>query len=207
MQQAIEQCGDGGGVAQLQGGFRGFVGRGRPVLLGEAEHAENPADTRGTLVVVDVRAHGVKMRAGVACVREQRDCRPRRTRRAIRVSDPMPAARGADVLTQELSGRRRQESHVPIGPLHLDALADPAGRRGVVGGLDLDAAIEMRRPHPVAVVAKRFDGQRLDRGAWQPSGVDTCRQIDIDAVRHSEGPLLPRVGSWHGCCREQSWDG
>jgi hypothetical protein len=48
-----------------------------------------------------------------------------------------------------------------LRPLHLHPLTDPAGRRGVIGSLDLDAAIEMHAPQTVAVVAKWLDLQRL----------------------------------------------
>jgi hypothetical protein len=50
--------------------------------------------------------------------------------------------------------------------MHLDALPDPAGRCRVVRGVHFDAAIEMDRPQPIAVIAKRFDRQRLQRGSF-----------------------------------------
>src|SRR6185312_8207308 len=40
---------------------------------------------------------------------------------------------------------------------------DPAWWCRVVRGLDLDAAIEMHGAHPVAVITKRLDWQRLER--------------------------------------------
>ena len=76
----------------------------------------------------------------------------------------MMPTRRADVLAQQLAGLGMEQTHVEIGPLHVDALADPAGRRRVVRGLDFDAAIEMHGAHAEAVVAKRLDGQRLQRG-------------------------------------------
>ena len=63
------------------------------------------------------------------------------------------------MLAQELTRRRRQQTDVQVRPLHLDALADPAGRRGVVRGLDFHAAVEMDGAPPEAVVPKRLDGQ------------------------------------------------
>ena len=51
-----------------------------------------------------------------------------------------------------------------VVPLHLDAPADPAGRRAVVGGLDFDAAIEMHRALAEPVIAKRLERQRAERG-------------------------------------------
>ena len=50
-----------------------------------------------------------------------------------------------------------------IIPLDLDALAEPAGRRAVVRGLDFDAAIEMDRARAEAVIAKRLERQRPER--------------------------------------------
>jgi len=41
----------------------------------------------------------------------------------------MMAARGAHMLTQQLTGLRIEHVDVEIRPLHLDVLADPAGRR------------------------------------------------------------------------------
>jgi hypothetical protein len=76
------------------------------------------------------------------------------------VVDAMPAARGAHVLAQELASRRIDQPDVEIIPLHVDAPADPAGRRAVVSGVDFDAAIEMDRADTESVVAKRLERQR-----------------------------------------------
>ena len=81
-------------------------------------------------------------------------------RRAIRYQP----RRRAQVLAQELAGLRREQADVQIVPLHLDALPDPAGRRAVVRGLDFDAAVEMHRAFAEAVVAKRFERERPERG-------------------------------------------
>jgi len=78
----------------------------------------------------------------------------------------MPAARRVDVLTEELTTLWIQEPDVEIRPLHLDALADPTGWRGVVRGIDFDAAIEMDRAPAEAVVAKGLDRQRLQRRSF-----------------------------------------
>ena len=48
--------------------------------------------------------------------------------------------------------------------MHRDAAADPAGRRTVVGRVDLDAAIEVDRADAEAVIAKGLEGERLQRG-------------------------------------------
>ena len=67
------------------------------------------------------------------------------------------------MLAQQLPGLRGEQADVQIIPLHLDALADPAGRRAVVRGLDFDAAIEVHRAFAVAVIAKRFERERPER--------------------------------------------
>ena len=76
-------------------------------------------------------------------------CQPRGARRCSRSSWPVFGV---------------EQPHVQVVPLHLDALADPAGRRAVVGGLDFDAAIEMDGALAEAVVAKRLERQRPQRG-------------------------------------------
>jgi len=104
------------------------------------------------------------VRADSAGPQEHRQRRPRRACRPIVVVDPMPPAGGAQVLSQQLAGLRPDQSHVQVVPLHLDALADPAGRRAVVRRLDFNAAVEVDGPLSVAVVPKRFEGQRAQRG-------------------------------------------
>ena len=68
------------------------------------------------------------------------------------------------MLAQELSRLRGEQADVQIIPLHLDPLADPAGRRAVVRGFDFDAAIEVHRAFAVAVIPKRFERERTERG-------------------------------------------
>jgi hypothetical protein len=48
--------------------------------------------------------------------------------------------------------------------LHVDAAADPSGRRPVVRRLDLHAAIEVHRADPEAVIPKRFERERAEGG-------------------------------------------
>jgi hypothetical protein len=121
---------------------------------------------------------------------EERQGRPRRPCGPIGIGDPMVAARRPDVLAQQLPGEREQ-ADMEHGPLHLDALADPAGRCRVVGGVHFDAPIEMDGPQAVAVIPKRFEGQRLQRrsllrkhrGDLALSGaVDDRTGLEIDGV-------------------------
>ena len=90
----------------------------------------------------------------------------RRAGRAVAIVDAMIAARRAQMLTEQLVRLRVDEPHVQVVPLHVDAPADPAGRRAVEGGLDFDAAIEMDRAIAEAVVAKRLEGQRPQGGPF-----------------------------------------
>ena len=96
--------------------------------------------------------------AGGGRAAEQRERGRRRAGRAVAVVDPMIAARRAQMLAQELPRLRIDQPHVQVVPLHVDPLADPAWRRAVERGLDLDAAIEMDRAVAKAVIAKRLDG-------------------------------------------------
>ena len=117
----------------------------------------------GAFVLMDVVADGADVRAGGLRAGEERDRARRRPRRPIVVVQAMPAAWGPQMLAQQLPGLRREQADVQIIPLHLDALADPAGRRAVVRGLDFDAAIEMDRPFAVPVIAKRFEREWPER--------------------------------------------
>ena len=70
------------------------------------------------------------------------------------------------MLTQQLAGARVEEADVDVVPLHVDAAADPAGRRRVVGRGDFDATVEMHGAAAVLVVAERLERQRAERGAF-----------------------------------------
>ena len=59
---------------------------------------------------------------------------------------------------------RIEQADEEVVPLHVDATTDPAGRRAVVRGLDFHAAIEMHRADAEAVIAKRLERQRAERG-------------------------------------------
>lgn len=150
--------------AELEGRLGGLLDDGRAVFLGQRQHAEDPADARRAVVLMDRFADGVDVRARGARAPEQCQRRAWRARRPIVIVDPMPPAWGAQMLTQELAGFGCQEADVQIVPLDLDAPADPAGRRAVVRGLDLHTAVEMHRALAVAVIPKRLERERAQGG-------------------------------------------
>jgi hypothetical protein len=84
--------------------------------------------------------------------------------RGVLLADPVDAPRRPDVLPQELPGLGIEQADVQGVPLHREPLPDPAGRGPVIGRLNLDAAVEMDGAHPDAVVAKRLERQRPQRG-------------------------------------------
>jgi hypothetical protein len=67
------------------------------------------------------------------------------------------------MLPQELAGLGVEQTDKQPIPLHIDEPADPARRRAIIGGLDLDAAIRMHRAFAVLVIAEGIEGQREQR--------------------------------------------
>ena len=68
------------------------------------------------------------------------------------------------MFAEQLAGGRVEQADLAAVPLDGDRAADPAGRRGVVGAVDLDAAVEMDGAGAVAVEAKGLDGEREEGG-------------------------------------------
>jgi len=95
---------------------------------------------------------------------EQRHDLRRRASWAIGVCDPMPPTRSADMLAQRLAGLGIEQAHEEVVPLHIDAPPDSARRRAVVRGPDLHAPIQMYGPDAEAVIGKRLERQRAERG-------------------------------------------
>ena len=157
-----------------------------PCFLARLQHAEDAPHAGGALVLVDVRCRprgGARRRGGRARaarsvgrgVRAGRSgsamrCQPRGARTCSRSSCPVVGS----------SRRTCRSSHCTC-----DALADPAGRRRVVGGLDLDAAVEMH-------------------GALRRSGSSETARPAAAAARAAPRQTSPRPGasSCRGCgCR------
>ena len=135
-----------------------------PVLLRQGEDAENPSDRDGAIVLMDVIAEGADRRACRMRGREQGDGLRRCALGAISIGDAVPAARRARVFAEQLPARGIEEPHRDVVPLHVHIAADPAGWRAVVGRFDFDATVEVDGACPEAVVAKRLDRQRAERG-------------------------------------------
>jgi hypothetical protein len=113
---------------------------------------------------------------------EERDGLRWRTARAIRVGNPMPAARGTDMLAQELTGRGIQQADEEVVPLHVDAPSDPARRGAVVRGLDLHAAIEVHGADAETVIAKRLEWEWAEGGSLlSKHGGDLTLRSAVDA--------------------------
>ena len=110
----------------------------------------------------------------------------------VRVGDAMPAPGRAQVLAEQLAGAGVEQADVEVVPLHVDAAADPARRRAVVGRGDLDAAVEVHGAAAVLVVAERLERQRAERRTFLGKhGGDLALGRAVDA---GVGPaLLPAV--------------
>ena len=130
------------------------------MFLGERQDAEDAADPGGAVVPMDVVADRADRRAGPLARGQQRQRLERGPGRAVGVLDPMPAARDAQMLAEELARLRMEQPDLRGVPLDVDAPANPPWRCPIVGGGHLDAAIEMHRALAVLVVAKRFEGKR-----------------------------------------------
>ena len=76
----------------------------------------------------------------------------------------MEAAACAQVLAQERLRLGVQNAHVQLVPAGLHLLPDPARRGAVVGGGDLDAAVEVDRALAEAVVAEGLQRRLAQRG-------------------------------------------
>src|SRR5260370_32775395 len=88
-----------------------------------------------------------------------------RTTRTIRIADTMSAALAAQMLAQQLTGTRIEQTHEHRVPLHVDLPPDPARWSPVVSRVNLYAPIEMHRALAILVVAERPQRQRFARTA------------------------------------------
>jgi hypothetical protein len=150
--------------AEVECRFRRLLDDGGPMFLGEREHAEDPADAGGAVVLMDRVTDPADVRAGGLGARQQGQDGTRGASGPIVVLDLVPSARRPQMLAEQLAGLRREQLHVRVSPLHVDPVPDPAGGRAVVGGVDFDAAVEMDRALAVAVIAKRLNREYPQSG-------------------------------------------
>lgn len=133
-------------------------------------------------VRVEMATQETDGRAGRRRATEQRECGRWRAGRLITDIDPMPAARRAQVLTQELPGRRIHQADMQRIPLHVEPMADPARRGPIESRFHLHTAIEMDRALAKLVIAKRLDGQRTQgRSFLGKHGGDLALRGAMDA--------------------------
>jgi len=134
------------------------------VFLDEAEDPKDAAHAEFAVAAVDRGAERADVGADPVRAGEQGRRGRRRSRRPILRMDRVAPARAlVTMLAEELSGGRIQEADARGVPLDRDRAAEPAGRRAVVGVLDLDTAVEVDRARAEVVVAKRLDRQRQER--------------------------------------------
>ena len=153
----------GYGHTPIASGVGGVVAKRGGVFLREGEDAENAAHTRCAFMLVDVGAHHADVRAGIRRACEQGDGARWRALGRTAAGGRRPAAWRTERSRQKRPGGGGGKRERQAVPLHLDALADPAGRCAVVRRFDFDAAIKMDGPLAVPVIAKRFDRRRPER--------------------------------------------
>ena len=128
---------------QFQGRRASLFDGGQAELLGQGEHAQNAAYPQFSLFAVDGLAEGADVSSGACRSRQQLQGTERHALGVILRLDSIPASFLADMLAQELAVVGIEEAHVKLIPLYVHHPPDPAGRRAVVGGLDLHAAVQM----------------------------------------------------------------
>ena len=185
LQEAVD------GHAEFERGVGGLFGDGGTLLLAQGEDAEDATDAGVAVVAVDLVTNGGEGGAGALGGGEQGEDLCRGPGGPVPVLYAMPAPRHAQVFAEELAGVRVEQADVGAVPLHVDAAADPAGRRAVVGRRDLDAAVEMHAAVTVLVVAKRLERQRAERRAFlSKHGGDLAlgRAVDPRGARLGRSP-------------------
>ena len=136
------------GDLQLQRRGAGVVDGGGAVFLDQGEDPEEAAHAGLPVPAMEGLAERADVGPGAGGLREQRQRGGRGARRPIRGVDRVAPRRLAAVLPQERARGGMEEADVHAVPLDRDVAAEPARRRGVVGVLDLDAAVEMDRARP-----------------------------------------------------------
>src|SRR5690606_30260621 len=134
-------------------------GRGA-VLLDQVHDALDAARAGLALAAPERVAKRTDVRAGEAGGGQQL-AHPRvRVLRLVTWKGAAPAALLGEILAEKLAALV-QEAHASAVPLDVDHATDPAGRRVVVRGIDLDTAVEVHDAAAVLVIAKSLERKRL----------------------------------------------
>ena len=147
------------GHTQLQCRGTGVLGGDTAILFGQREHAHDAAQSGFALAMMNRVAHRADAGARFVGSRDQAQRMRWRAPRPIFRPDTMPTAFLLEMFAKQHAGARVEQAHVHQVPLHIDLAADPAGRRTIVGCVNLNAAIDVNRPLSILVVAERFQRQ------------------------------------------------
>src|SRR5579883_2550271 len=151
------------GNAHLQSGSAGFLDGAQAVFLGQGKNAQDAANRQFALAVVENMAELADVGPGPVSAPQQLPGAQRCPWRTVALLDGMHARLLAEVLTQELSRLGVQQANVDLVPLHFHLASDPARWCAVVGGLDLDTAVQLHGALAELVLAERFQRQRQQR--------------------------------------------
>src|SRR5271165_1403540 len=150
--------------SHLQRSGAGFIDRRCSVLLGQRENAQDAAHAYFAFLAMDGIAERADMESGSTRSPQQLRGAQWRPLGAVLGLDAIPASLLAQVFAQQLPGLGIQQADIQVIPLHPDLAPDPARRRAVVSGFDLDAAVQMHDAFAVLVIAEWFQREWKQRG-------------------------------------------
>src|SRR5215469_10843232 len=148
------------GDAQFQSGGTGVFHRSDAVFLYGAKHAEHVANSQLAFALIDGVAENTDLRSGPLGAPQQLSRTERHFLGVIFLLNAIPTGSLAEMLAQKFVGMGVQDPHLRFVPLHVDRPADPTRWRAVIGGGNLDAAVQVNDTLPVLVVTERFERQR-----------------------------------------------
>jgi len=149
---------------EFQSGGARIVDTGRAVLFREGQQALNATHRAFRLPLMHASRECSNVRSGATGPRQQLYRSRRRAPGPILVPDAMAATGLTQMLAQQLTGARIEQTNEQPVPLHPHQPADPARWRAVICGLHFHTSVEMHRAFAVLVVAKRLQRQRLQQG-------------------------------------------
>jgi hypothetical protein len=158
LQPAPEEAVGIGVYPALQGGGATVVCQHGAVLFSQREDALNATDRHHTVAAVHILAERSDVRAGSFAAGQQACGRGERVGRLVLVADAVKAALLMEMLSQEVASAGIEQAHRAVVPLHVDVAANPARRSAVIGGVYLDAAVQVHAAFAELVEAERFQG-------------------------------------------------